>query len=255
MNVTLARPSVASLLLQPQFGDQPLSTATGFVAKINEAAFLITNWHVATGRRPDTGAILSSTGGVPNRITVLHNRSGALGSWVPVVEALYDTNGEPRWLEHPTHGRQVDVVALELSELANADIYPYDPSSEGPGVALGVTRPLSIVGFPFGVTGGGALGVWVQGTVATEPTIDFDNRPCFLIDSWTRPGQSGSPVLFYSDGGTVAMADGSTAVFAGPIEQFVGVYSGRISENSDLGFVWKARALVEILEGGTRGAV
>ena len=40
----------------------------------------------------------------------------------------------------------------------------------------------------------------------------------------------------------------------GPIaERFVGVYSGRINDESDLGRVWKAQALVEILDGKQRG--
>jgi hypothetical protein len=51
------------------------------------------------------------------------------------------------------------------------------------------------------------------------------------------------------------MHDGSTAVFAGPVEQFVGVYSGRISDESDLGFVWKATAVRDIVDEGARGTV
>jgi hypothetical protein len=36
---------------------------------------------------------------------------------------------------------------------------------------------------------------------------------------------------------------------------FVGVYSGRINEQSDLGLVWKAAAVREIVEGGVRATV
>lgn len=81
--------------------------------------------------------------------------------------------------------------------------------------------------------------MWVQGTIATEPELDFDGLPRFLIDSRTRQGQSGSPVLAYYSGGAVPMADGSTAIMGGPMEQFLGVYSGRINDQSDLGYVWK----------------
>lgn len=92
------------------------------------------------------------------------------------------------------------------------------------------------------------------GTVATEPSIDFDNLPCFLVDSRTRPGQSGSPVLLYFNGGMVPMANGDTAVFGGPVEKLVGVYSGRISEESDLGVVWRSEVIAAIINGGVRGA-
>jgi hypothetical protein len=51
------------------------------------------------------------------------------------------------------------------------------------------------------------------------------------------------------------MQGGGTTVFGGAVEQFVGVYSGRISDKSDLGFVWKAAALCEIVDSGVAGAV
>ncbi len=122
-------------------------------------------------------------------------------------------------------------------------------------MAVGVARGLSIVGFPFGITGGGGLGIWVQGSVATEPTLDFNGLPCFLIDSRTRPGQSGSPVIAYAAGGAVSMADGSTEIHGGPVEEFLGAYSGRINDQSDLGFVWKSAAVQEIVDKGARGSV
>jgi hypothetical protein len=79
--------------------------------------------------------------------------------------------------------------------------------------------------------------------------MDWNDLPVFLIDSRTRPGQSGSPVIQYSKGGAVPLADGSTGVFAGPVERLVGVYSGRINDQSDLGFAWKRTVVSDILDG------
>lgn len=167
---------------------------------------------------------------------------------------MYDANGEPLWWEHPTHGRRVDVVVLPLTNTTGVQLYPYDPSNPGPGIIYGPSDALSIIGFPFGLTGGGALGIWVQGTVATEPAIDFEGLPCLLIDSRTRSGQSGSPVIAYRPTGH--QTEATTWVMGdGPAEQFAGVYSGRISDQSDLGFVWKIGALLEILDGQRQGTV
>ena len=49
------------------------------------------------------------------------------------------------------------------------------------------------------------------------------------------------------------MADGSSTMFSGPVVNLLGVYSGRISEESDLGTVWKVSAIREILESGVPG--
>ena len=83
--------------------------------------------------------------------------------------------------------------------------------------------------------------------MASEPDIDFNGLPLMLIDSRTRPGQSGSALIAYRAGGTIPMEDGSTAIMSGPVQRFVGCYSGRINEQSDLGLVWKATAIAAVL--------
>ncbi len=243
--------SVKSLLVIPRANEAELGTATAFVAAHADQHYLVTNWHVVAGRHPDDSKVLSHTGAVPDELVILHNVAGNLGQWFGLQEPLYDRAGKPLWLEHPTHGRRVDVVALPLTETAGAQLYPYDPSNPGPGIVYGPSDDLSIIGFPFGITGGGALGIWVQGTVATEPYIEFGGLPCLLVDSRTRSGQSGSPVIAFRVGG-YQTAEG-TVMGVGDAEQFVGVYSGRLNEESDLGFVWKASALLDIFIGQQRG--
>lgn len=254
MPTTICWPSVASLLLIARANGNDLSTATGFVVQRDDCSYLITNWHVVAGRSPVTNANLHPSGAWPDELVIVHNAVGQLGQWVPRTEPLHDSNSHPRWLEHPVHGRRVDVVALPLSETTGVELHSYDPWEAGQDFALGVSTGLSIVGFPFGLTGGGAFGIWVQGTIATEPEVDFDGVPCFLIDSRTRQGQSGSPVLFYARGGMVPMADGSTAMFAGEVRKLMGVYSGRINDQSDLGIVWKASVVPEIVAGLAQGS-
>jgi hypothetical protein len=90
--------------------------------------------------------------------------------------------------------------------------------------------------------------VWATGFVASELGIDFNNLPRFLIDCRARHGQSGSAVIAHRSGGANAMQDGSTQVFAGTMTRFLGVYSGRINEQSDLGVVWKAGAVAEVVD-------
>lgn len=236
----IARPSVASLLVIVKSGGVTQGNATGFLVSREGADFLITNRHVVRGL----------DGIVPDCLTILHNRAGTLGTWDGHDERLYDADGDPLWWEHPTHP-DYDVVALRLTSVDNVDRYGYDPWNSGPDVRIGVTDGLSIIGFPFGITGGGAFGVWARGFVATEPEVDWQNLPVFLIDSRTRKGQSGSPVIFYQVGGVV-QTQAALQVGTGVTEQFLGVYSGRINAESDLGFVWKAVVAREVIEGAQR---
>lgn len=244
---TIAEPSVKSLLLQMQFQGQQLATGTGIVAEAPSGPVLVTNWHNVTGRNPQTKEPLSSTGAVPDEIVIVHNRSGKLGEWVERTEKLV-VDAKPRWVEHPQHGDKLDVVALPLQHLDDVQLYPYAGLGENdPKIFCGPADAVSVVGFPFGLQAGGSLAVWATGFVASEPDIDFDSRPVFLIDCRTRPGQSGSAVIAYRSGGMVAMEDGGSAAFSGPVTRFLGIYSGRVNAQSDIGLVWKATAVREVV--------
>jgi hypothetical protein len=244
---SIAKPSVQSLLIQMQFDGQSIATGTAFVVNTpNKGPHLITNRHNVTGRDPDSDQPLSKTGGVPNEIVVVHNRKDQLGQWVPRKEALY-TGKKARWIEHPTLGAKADFVALHLKHLDDVELYPYDPGNPGAKILVGPADPVSVIGFPFGVTAGGAFGVWATGFLASEPAVDFNDLPIQLVDCRTRQGQSGSPVLAYRAGGAVALEGGGSGMFGGPVERFIGVYSGRINAESDLGIVWKAAAVADLI--------
>jgi hypothetical protein len=243
---TIALPSVQSLLIEMFFGAQPLSTGTGFVCNSARGSVLVTNWHNVAGRNPLTKQLLSPTAAIPDRINIIHNEAGRLGAWQVKSEALL-ANGVPRWIEHPTLGDKADFVALPLTNLGGVQLYPYDLLG-GPEIHVGPAEPISVVGFPFGLQAGGSLAVWATGFIASEPQIDFGGLPVFLIDCRTRPGQSGSAVIIHRDAGTFSMQDGSTAIMTGQVTKFQGVYSGRINEQSDLGVVWKAGAIAELIQ-------
>lgn len=251
----IARPSVASLFLRMRFDDTLLATGTGFVVEHDAERLLITNRHNLSGRRSDDNQPMHAHGALPNAVEIVHNVDGQLGAWQIRIEPLWDEDDRPLWYEHPTLGWQADVVALPLTQINGVAIYPHDPWTTEPDVSARVSEFVSIVGFPFGLTAGGALAVWSKGAIASEPEFDFGDLPCFLIDSRTRPGQSGSPVIFYSNGGGVPMADGSLAMFSGPVERLLGVYSGRIHPESDLGLVWKPSVVQEVVTSAARAAL
>jgi hypothetical protein len=163
------------------------------VASYEGQNYLVTNWHVAAGRNPLTGQPMASTGAVPDALVVVQNKAAQLGRWEPRTEPLYEGNGDPLWLEHPEHGRRVDVVALPLTQTDGVDLFPYEPANPGCLIAIGPTAQVSIIGFPFGMTAGRAFGVWVQGTVASEPEVDFQNLPASWSIAAPDPDSPGRP--------------------------------------------------------------
>src|SRR5688572_4564823 len=105
--ITIAQPSVQSLLLEMRTQGQALSTGTGFVVTSARGPVLLTNRHNVTGRHNVTAQPLSPTGAVPDEINIIHNRAQQLGQWVVRAEPLY-SGSRPLWIEHPRLGTDAD---------------------------------------------------------------------------------------------------------------------------------------------------
>jgi hypothetical protein len=149
---------------------------------------------------------------------------------------------EARWIEHPSWGKEADLVALPISKRPDIVFHPY--SVDGLShLLIEPAQTVSIVGFPFGEKTGASFAVWATGFVASEPSINHGKRPVFLVDCRGRKGQSGSPVILHRNLKDI-INEGI------PEEErsiLLGIYSGRINEESDLGIVWKAYMIAELV--------
>lgn len=241
-------PSFRSLYIEPLASGNVIAQATGFVTNSkNGHPLLITNRHVVTGRDQETDKPLDKkNSALPDAVRVWHHAASRHG-WISKDEPLLGPYG-PRWLEHPTLKDRADLVALPLTQLFNGiSMSTYDVNNPGADLLVRPSDGVCVVGFPFGVTGGGFLPIWATGALATEEFVDHGGLPVMLIDCRSRPGQSGSPVVAVRSSGAV-MRNGTTSLGGGPYYLLLGVYSGRINDQSDLGRVWKLRALKELVD-------
>lgn len=199
-----------------------------------------------SGKDPNTDKHLSSTLAEPNRFRVWWNRKGQLGNKHSTVETIRDRQGAPLWFIHPQHGKGVDVVALPVTPHVDTEMYPIN---EMPSMDLRLTIGMDafVLGYPFGI-GPAGLPVWKRGSFASEPDL-FPGQLFTLIDTASRPGMSGSPVIRRSFG-THLLANGDVAMAAGDASKFCGVYSGRITSkdatDAQLGMMWPAPLVSEI---------
>ena len=244
--------SIRSLYIEVYFNDIKLATATGFLVRKDNTMYLITNRHVVTGRNNETNECLDKNLSIPNRLDVwfpyLENDNY---TWTKISVDLYDDDSnDKKWMEHPTFKEKVDVVAIKLG-CFNSSMFCYNIDTFYKTI---VTDKVFIIGYPFGFDvrpKEGKYAIWSTGTVASDPDLDLnisgEQLPCFLVDAKTRQGQSGSPVIYYSSVGLDKTING-IGLFAGPIIHEIGVYSGRINKDSDLGYVWKWSLIKEIIE-------
>jgi hypothetical protein len=204
--------SLPSLMLDLRVNDQQLARATGFVVERGDHRYLITNLHVASGRNVETNEVISPTGAVPDTILIWHHSAlteGGVGAWTPREEALYDTAGQPLWIEHPNKDVRdmdnptepiADLAALPLTEVDEGVAWwPLDLGLSDADVHVAPGVPVSIIGYPFGRTGPGLFPIWKTGHVASDRDVDWAQR-FFLIDATTREGMSGAPVVYRANG-------------------------------------------------------
>jgi hypothetical protein len=121
---------------------------------------------------------------------------------------------------------------------------------------LKVSRDVYVLGYPKGISGSGGFPIWKRASIATEPAIQLDGLPKILVDTATREGMSGAPVVAIADGEFEVEGRGPAYRLPGRVCRFVGVYSGRLGKNemeAQLGIVWKAQAVDEIVQIPTRG--
>ncbi|MEN8256590.1 MAG: serine protease [Thermodesulfobacteriota bacterium] len=245
----IALPSRQAVLIEMAFEGNTLATGTGFFIRgASGSDYLLTNRHNVTGRDQVTGECISKNGGIPNEIVVHFRPTDTSGA--PTIQKKWPLLDGDRglWVEHPMLGDKADFVALQIKVPEEAEFHPFDPSQPGDEILIEPAEPVSVVGFPFGLIAGKSFPVWATGFIATDPEIDFDDLPVVLIDCRTRQGQSGSPVVAYRAGGAFAQARGTLAVADEYACKFLGIYSGRINRESDLGKVWKAAAICQLAE-------
>ena len=251
--------SVVPLFLKVVFRDSVLSTASGFSYRHEDRLYLITAWHVASGRRPETGqAINLHTGAVPDCLKVFFHVEGKLGQWCLVDVPIADSDGQPIWYQHPTLGQRVDVAAIPLFCPSGPMTYPINNAELTNDMPVSIGRDLFVLGYPLGIRAGGVMPIWKRASIASEPQLNLDGLPLFLVDTATYSGMSGAPVIA-RQWGQYETADGSMHFAPGStVTNFMGVYSGRaIGPNADvsqLGYVWKANVLDQIIGGRTIGA-
>jgi hypothetical protein len=243
--------SLAALPLKLSFNGTALSTASSFTWTRNGRHYLVTNWHVFSGRHPDTGKHLADHAGEPNQALIRVNVRDFLGTKVPWPVPLRDPEDNPLWLVHPTHWRRVDIAILPLEPPYYADMRPINEMPSVPARVF-VGSDVFVLGFPS-LGREEDLPIWKRASIASEPQIK-DPREPMLIDTATRPGMSGAPVVFRSMTGYVAEDGGR--VMGITATRFVGVYSGRLSVvdqmDAQIGMVWPASLIDEIIDGNQR---
>lgn len=269
-----------------------LSAATAFFFEMDSMWFVISNWHVVSGRHPLTRQPLSNPFNKPFSLTAklasyaVGDRERGTFGIAPHHISLYREK-QPVWFEHPEHSELCDVVAIPMGRPASCPDFMHNAanliSKDNIPVKPGST--VFVIGFPQALSVGFGLPLWKSGYIASEPHYyvtlggklsghgglrDGSRIPAFFIDAQARKGMSGSPVFarYYGpwdmqhpyrevdpdEPGFWKRDD--VALWGSQGTQFVGCYSANVEPNESeaaLSLCWRKDAIEAVCQGGKRG--
>ena len=176
-----------------------------------------------------------------------------------IVPLINDDN--PTWLVHSDWGPDVDVVAVPLPSEKPSRRTPAINSLPETPLVTRIAERLFILGYPFRDRG---LPIWKQATLASEPDLARNGPHHMIVDTLSRPGMSGSPVIHRAmirgevETSPILPDDPGEGMYTNiqdfrfPVTRFIGVYSGRLltrsADDAQLGIVWPRHHLEEIVQ-------
>jgi len=274
-----------------RFGAQELAIGTGFLYERHGRLFVVTAWHNVTGRHSESLNCQNRNASVPDNVLVtvrtkIDNKGSDQGSYPISVAVPLVGKDNALFYVHPKGWPRVDVVAipfdpdsLEMEFYAGDEFHKepirslFPPPGSGDVTfefcpfqnfsvsdrrleqewleTVDVTEELFIPGYPRNIQAQHSRPVWKRATIASSVQQGLDGQPRFLIDSASHKGMSGSPVVFYSPGGTVRVG-GTTSFLGVEAAILVGVYVGRIGVTNGIdpqvGTVWHRDVIDQIID-------
>ena len=279
------------LLVHDQAG-AVLSSASAFFFETDGAWFIITNWHVVSGRNFLDREPLVTPFREPLSLTaklssysVGDSENGTFGI-APHPTPLY-RGEDPVWFEHPELGPSCDVVALPIERPTSCPDFMHNAANHisGDNIPIEPGCTVFVIGFPCAISVGFGLPLWKSGYVASEPHYDVrlagqlsayggltggTSIPALFVDAQTRAGMSGSPVFaryygLWDMGDPYRKVDpdesgfwqrDDVALWGSQGTKFIGCYSGRAGTNESeaaLGLCWRTDAIQAICRARKSG--
>lgn len=232
-----------------------LCTATGFFYKNkSDELFLVTNKHVLYDEDDHY---------FPDRLRFfVHTDPEHLTKIKHIDIRLWSKDGKKfkklwKWVQY----RSIDVAAIEvpanllkdyfITVFSESDLLDADTELL-PGRDIGLGLQTLVLGYPLGFYDKSTfLPMARAATVATWPWLNFEGKPCFLVDARLHPGMSGSPVI--SSAGTIRVkrdSSGSEGHWVSPESSLLGIFSDERTPRGEpigLNTVWHASIIKSIV--------
>lgn len=248
-------------------GNERVSQGTGFYYGLQDSSqgtllFLVTSYHVLTGYPPKETKPPKGD----NVIFYLHKDPNNPGDVKQIRFPLFNKDGKPIWLSSKEFPHaDVAVIPIVASLYGDAKVFGISEDWTRGNIKVRPTSTITLIGYPYGYYDKkNWLPVWKTGSIASEPDVEFEGKPLFLVDISAFPGMSGSPAFAIAYGAYETI-EGPTTV--GHVQKFLGIYASMqmlkeekyleeitsesgvgvvVDRSLELGHIWKANLIIKI---------
>lgn len=246
------------------FARERYTHGTAFAYRVRGEVFLVTAWHVASGRDFFTRQ-LNRDALIPSAFRMFIPGFEQNGDVLTVKSnpfLLELTETATKKLENPpiVYGFPVDLAVARLPIAAEkSGSFTSQGMNEfewgfqervGPPIHSVIGSDVFVLGYPLSTYEGQNTPIWKRGSLASEPGFQIKPHGAFLVDVNATGGMSGGPVVRRVKTFTADNKDN------GVIQEFydeaiVGIYSGRALSSSEtsfvLGYGWPIDLVHEII--------
>jgi len=251
----------------PTDPDKILSRGSGFFYMYEGVPYLVSAWHVFSGRDVFSRQAMSPTGYEPRvfryyDLEIKYEGERAFLTAKPHTIEL--TNEGIELFRSPPHvlDEPIDIAAIPLREdigfhgrpdgserdrntrFINENAQGLMPTNAG--------DDCYVLGYPLSNYIGFRPPLWRKLSIATDTILPTENLPMFLLDGPTREGFSGGPVIRMSKA-LIEDSDRRFSFLEVETALFIGVYAGRLSGNAygddpQIAYAWYDVLIPEIID-------
>jgi hypothetical protein len=181
-----------------------LTVGTGSIIHYIDKYYLVTNFHVLTGKDANTNEKFHELRNTNNAISIIFQPLDRKSNFIVVVYPLFNSEGEPNFETFIFQNHIIDLSVMPIILPANASKFFFEIADINQSATYNENEHLMIFGFPHGQFKNSWQPTEFPATAIKNPQFGasiFD--PFVFFDVTPIKGTSGSPIYFYDSNGEV----------------------------------------------------
>jgi hypothetical protein len=193
-----------SYIINGKDSAQFFTSGTGSIVKYKERYYLVTNYHVLTGKECATNKKFPELQDTVTSISIIYQSSEKYRIvFIARIYPIFDKKGNPNFETAAFQDRRLDLSVIPIEIPNNAKKYFFVPADFDSSFTYKDDEELMIFGFPLGHFKNSWQPTELDTKTVVHNELPFTYNPFVCFDSLPIKGMSGSPSYIYDEKGEI----------------------------------------------------